>query len=901
MKLPSLLPVAALALGSSSTLGAQLTSFGQACSGTLSALPSIGVHGLPIEGFPVELRLEGDPFTFGMLLAGTSNTSWGGLSLPFDLGLVGASGCSLLVSLDQTETFWLGLAGEDELFLPALWAAGTAVHFQLWVAPSLVLPQGGFSAGLSLRALLAEHSLMISEIQHSPASPTVFSSVQPSEYFELFNPSLVAVDLDGWTLRDDFGQSLVLSAPNGELIVPPRGYVVLGHEDDPDLNGNLVFDYELGDGYTLLGDDTIELVDPSGFVVDRVTWDNGPVWPYQKGYSLELGAQGLATGQNADPGAWALSTCSLGVWDTSSINPDFGTPGRDNLGCYASSPNLLVTHNATDEIWRVDADTGALQGFFADTDSNGLEYPGTLQLAPGGRILVVDTILDRVLEYDALSSSYLGAFLDSGDFGLDQPTGLLVDGDFLYVSDWSLAAVHRFDVRTGAPAPAPGQPNALFLPSGAGGLVDPEDMAFGPDGAFYVADRNGHAVRRYDGVSGAPLGIFGDASQAGSGLQGAEGLLFEENGDLLVASTLKQCVYRFEAGTGNHLGCFLTQHGRNFEWGLDGVSYLAADCSGIPVRAFDAQGNTIYEVDASLFGCDMGVLLLPRAPIYFTGTAVNVGRGVLRMDPLEFQIELVSQVEAGFDVQGLALDAAGQVFFAVGPSSGSGPVTARVDRADPLTGLRTTLAQGGALVDPRGLDIAPTGQIVVADASGKLILIDADGTQTVVATGGLLAGPGSGQVPVDVVVEGTTAYVPVTLSGVSSVTGWLVAVSLLDGTQVLVHQGNYESVELAENGDLLLLGTNGQLFRMTPSFGGGAQPSPLATFLLPFVAATAGGPTLDDTGRVVLIDAAGFFDTLHRVDPRTGRQILLHEQNQSLLDIHDTAIRRAAVVLPQAP
>ena len=74
----------------------------------------------------------------------------------------------------------------------------------------------------------------------------------------------------------------------------------------------------------------------------------------------------------------------------------------------------------------------------------------------------------------------------------------------LLVSSGDTDSVLRYNAATGA-----------FIDTFAsgGGLDDPEGLAFGPDGNFYVTSRS-NAVLRYDGTTGEFLGVF--ASEAGS-------------------------------------------------------------------------------------------------------------------------------------------------------------------------------------------------------------------------------------------------------------------------------------------------------------------------------------------------------------------------------------------------
>ncbi len=86
-------------------LSATLTPFGNGCPGT-TGIPSLAAApgSLPWLGQTLVCRLTNLPSTptalpFGVL--GASRSSWLGIALPVDLTVLGAPGCSLLVSADQ--------------------------------------------------------------------------------------------------------------------------------------------------------------------------------------------------------------------------------------------------------------------------------------------------------------------------------------------------------------------------------------------------------------------------------------------------------------------------------------------------------------------------------------------------------------------------------------------------------------------------------------------------------------------------------------------------------------------------------------------------------------------------------------------------------------------------------
>src|SRR6202011_4976955 len=83
----------------------------------------------------------------------------------------------------------------------------------------------------------------------------------------------------------------------------------------------------------------------------------------------------------------------------------------------------------------------------------------------------------------------------------------------------------RFDGRTGAPKPSPGNAGALFVARGTGGTMFPLGLAFGEDGLLYVANIARNSVMRFD-AAGAPAGIAGDKTDATFVLGGASNLAF---------------------------------------------------------------------------------------------------------------------------------------------------------------------------------------------------------------------------------------------------------------------------------------------------------------------------------------------------------------------------------------
>ncbi len=178
--------------------------------------------------------------------------------------------------------------------------------------------------------------LVVSEVMIDPAA--VDDSV--GEWFEVFNASDNAIDLDGWTIADVVAGDIdVISST---LVVQPGAYATLGNNWDPSTNGNVPVDYWYS-GFSL--DDTADeiVLSLAGVEVDRVEYDLSAGWPaLLSGQAMMLQTAMLDHTSNDDPAAWCGSTTSLGA------GLDFGTPGAGNDDCACFDSDLDLDGFGTD-------------------------------------------------------------------------------------------------------------------------------------------------------------------------------------------------------------------------------------------------------------------------------------------------------------------------------------------------------------------------------------------------------------------------------------------------------------------------------------------------------------------------------------------------------------------------
>ncbi len=158
--------------------------------------------------------------------------------------------------------------------------------------------------------------IVINEIMQNPNAV----ADSDGEWFELYNNDSQAVDINGWTIKDDGSDSHLIDN-GGPLTIDPGDYLVLGINGDQATNGGVVVDYVYS-GFTLAnGADEVVLIYSDGTTeVDRVNYDGGTTFPDPTGASMELKNPGMDNNAGANWGE-ALSPYGDG---------DLGSPGAQN-------------------------------------------------------------------------------------------------------------------------------------------------------------------------------------------------------------------------------------------------------------------------------------------------------------------------------------------------------------------------------------------------------------------------------------------------------------------------------------------------------------------------------------------------------------------------------------------
>jgi len=146
------------------------------------------------------------------------------------------------------------------------------------------------------------------------------------EWFEVFNPTDIAVNMRTWLLRDQPSSTQDIAVVNDDVIVPPGGFAVFCRTLSANLNGGVVCDYEYG--HLNLGNTTDQLIlDFDGTIVDEVWYDEDTGWPRATSGSLNLDPNAFFLDNN-DPNNWCNSPAGHTI-----PNGDEATPGAPNVDC----------------------------------------------------------------------------------------------------------------------------------------------------------------------------------------------------------------------------------------------------------------------------------------------------------------------------------------------------------------------------------------------------------------------------------------------------------------------------------------------------------------------------------------------------------------------------------------
>jgi DNA-binding beta-propeller fold protein YncE len=138
--------------------------------------------------------------------------------------------------------------------------------------------------------------------------------------------------------------------------------------------------------------------------------------------------------------------------------------------------------------------------------------------------------------------------------------------------------------------------------------------------------------------------------------------------------------------------------------------------------------------------------------LYVADNNAGDGGAVFRVDPVT-GAKTPLAIGPPFDLgpEGITVDRNGTLLVADDDALDAGEADGAIFRVDPATGALTTVASGSPFLEPFGIDVAPNGQIILADEeadalpmtdSGSIFRVDpASGAKTTLATGPPLIDP----------------------------------------------------------------------------------------------------------------------------------------------------------------
>lgn len=180
------------------------------------------------------------------------------------------------------------------------------------------------------------------------------------------------------------------------------------------------------------------------------------------------------------------------------LDADFDPTGV----AFGPGGEVLVAGYGSSSVIELDPLTGAVVATVLPSDSGLLGADNGMIVTPAGRLYVPGYDTSSVARVDLATGDVEAAFIEPGSGGLFETRGIVDEGATLLVGGEGSGAIYRFDAASGE-----------LVGTLVSGLTRPTGMAIGLDGSLLVLW--GNRVRRYDLVTGEPLGILANGLDGG--------------------------------------------------------------------------------------------------------------------------------------------------------------------------------------------------------------------------------------------------------------------------------------------------------------------------------------------------------------------------------------------------
>jgi len=246
-----------------------------------------------------------------------------------------------------------------------------------------------------------------------------------------------------------------------------------------------------------------------------------------------------------------------------------------------------------------------------------LNFPSAVAVDSHGNLYIADTMNHRVRKVEAATGimthvAGTGQARYSGDGGpaaqaaINEPTGLAVSDDALYIADQSNNRVRRVDLVTGIITTVAGDGSAAYsgdqVPATEASLAGPSGVALGADGVLYVADTFNSRIRSVDQATRQIVTVAGDGGTyryqapeepCSPSLSRPAGIAVDQDGNVYMTDSDSHLIRMWSKRTNA-----ITRVSGNgvAQFGGDGGSALAGSLSYPFGVAVDAAG-TVYVAD----------------------------------------------------------------------------------------------------------------------------------------------------------------------------------------------------------------------------------------------------------------------------------------------------------------